>query len=92
MNEAELFKLAQELDEEVSLTDYCQPENEDFDNSEFTKDIESKTENLQNKEISVKKAEEKHKKDAQKSVDKFKDQYFSYYDDIKIDSHKVTDW
>ncbi|MBO4570279.1 MAG: hypothetical protein J5689_03605 [Clostridia bacterium] len=92
MNEAELFKLAQELDEEVSLTDYCQPENEDFDNGEFTKDIENKTEKPQNKEKSAKKAEEKHKKDAQKSVDKFKDQYFSYYDDIKIDSHKVTDW
>lgn len=32
------------------------------------------------------------KQAAKKGTDKFKNQYFDYYDDIKSHTHKVTDW
>lgn len=32
------------------------------------------------------------KKRQQNEINKFKGQYFSYYDDVKIYSHKIIDW
>lgn len=120
MNEADMFKLAEQLDEDVTPCDFVPLDGEDDPenfNSEFLAKIATDKENCgkmlsigdknakkannlnhndnkvvqktQNKEINTKKAA----KNAQKrNIDRFKDRYFSYYDDIKIDSHKVIDW
>ena len=32
------------------------------------------------------------KKKTKQTLEKFKNNYFAYYDDIKIPSHKVQDW
>lgn len=46
---------------------------------------------LKDKEKDKDKDKEKKKK-KQIETDKFKQKYFEYYDDIKIPSHKITDW
>lgn len=30
--------------------------------------------------------------EAKKNTDKFKDDYFRYYDDVKSHTHKIIDW
>lgn len=143
MNEAEMFKLAEKFDEDFLSSDFANLEEEleeEFNNSEFTKEIaeekakiasnEEKSDklaqninkNLQNESKIEEKVEQnslnlplegenkgtfagegklqnaqsvgkiKDKKKTLQNNNKFKEQYFSYYDDIKIPSHKVTDW
>lgn len=97
MNEADMFKLAQELDEEckpdevyaqeLEAENGCEDEEEGFDVNFFKGASCEKVEKT-NAPHSVTIKNKKTKA----NNDKFKDAYFSYYDDIKIPSHKVTDW
>lgn len=45
-----------------------------------------------NNENQLKNSNFQKKERKNQGVQKFKDAYFAYYDDIKIPSHKVTDW
>lgn len=86
MNEAEMFKLAQNLDEDAKQYDFseeeyiCTDENFDAEMKNKSSIVNKNCKNLDNK-----------KKCALFNA-KFKEKYFDFYDDIKIPSHKVTDW
>ena len=120
MDEADMFKLAERLDEDVTPCDFVPLDGEDEPenfNSEFLAKIAADKEDngkilghndenaenannlnhnnnkiaqkTQNGKVNTKKAAQNAQK---RNIDRFKDGYFSYYDDIKIDSHKVIDW
>lgn len=81
MNEAELFKLAQNLDEDVNLSDFNNLNDENAGNDEeiTAKSLidAAKTQNDENKN------EKAVKNCKNKDVKRFKEQYFAYYDDVK---------
>ena len=82
MNEAEMFKVAQNFDEDVNLTDFNNLSEQYAENNEETsaKSLieEAKTQNgLEISENGAKKL--KNKADFKR----FKERYFSYYDDVK---------
>lgn len=98
MNESEMFKLALELDEDVSKTDFCVPsvlEEDDVIDEllEHTESFNKKTKSnkanqkVQNSNTNNGNIGKKSKK-CNKNAD-FKNKYFSYYDDIKVSSNDV---
>lgn len=78
MNNNELFNQNLQTDEGVSLQDYTPEQLEEM--------FEERKAKQQKAQIN------QQKKKSKQSLEQFKNNYFSYYDDIKIPSHKVQDW
>ena len=78
MNNNELFNQNLKQDEGVCLQDYTPEQLEEM----FT---ERKAQSKQSNQM-------QKKKKTKQTLEKFKNNYFAYYDDIKIPSHKVHDW
>jgi|GEM_PF-5606286 len=88
MNEAELYKLAEKMDEDVLLTDFCTPETTEFDNEKFVEGAVSEHDKKCKSNGCNRENPQKNNRNLvkmQKSA-QFKQQYFSYYDDVKTDS------
>ena len=87
MNEAEMFKLAQNFDEDAKIADF-------YDNyQDVTQfDVQKTAKTTSNKDKNALKNDKTIKKQQKKQIEQFKQKYFDFYDDIKIPSHKVTDW
>lgn len=79
MNNNELFNQNLKQDEGVCLQDYTPEQLEEM--FEERKKAQCKQSNQMQK-----------KKKTKQTLEKFKNNYFAYYDDIKIPSHKVQDW
>ncbi|MBQ7453411.1 MAG: hypothetical protein IJS68_04045 [Clostridia bacterium] len=81
MGEAELYKLAEKFDEDFSPADIDLSDGLEKDfNKNFVESVEKQE---------CPKAE---KKKTKKHNGKFKEEYFSFYDDIKTSSNHKTEW
>lgn len=84
MNEAEMFKLALKLDEDAKQFDFIEQEDECSNDIIFEELKNAKSnKNCKNLKNNIK---------SRAKTAKFKEKYFDFYDDVKIPSHKVTDW
>ena len=60
------------------------------DLTENEKELEKEIKEAKNAKLEKQRKLQKQKK--KKAMQNDKDKYFSYYDDIKVGSHKIVDW